>query len=143
MLLTKTYKKISDLEEEKVRRNKHLQLSISELHLLETVGKYSGTGGATITELANDLGFTLPAVTIAIGGLEKKGYVCKSRDAEDKRSVHVRLTERGKKVDRVHKYIHKKLVREVAKAFNDEEMRVLIRGLEKVNEFFAELNARQ
>lgn len=43
MLLTKTYKNISDLEEEKVRRNKHLQLSISELHLLETVGKYSGT----------------------------------------------------------------------------------------------------
>lgn len=38
MLLTKTYKNISDLEEEKVRRNKHLQLSISELHLLETVG---------------------------------------------------------------------------------------------------------
>ena len=68
MLLTKTYKNISDLEEEKVRRNKHLQLSISELHLMEAVGKYSGTGGATITELANDLGFTLPAVTIAIGG---------------------------------------------------------------------------
>ncbi|MFR1519478.1 MAG: MarR family winged helix-turn-helix transcriptional regulator [Eubacterium sp.] len=140
VLLTKTYKNIHDMEEEKVRRNKHLQLSISELHLLEAVGDYSDAGGATITELANDQGYTLPAITIAINGLERKGYVCKIRDEADKRSVRVRLTEQGRKINRVHQYIHKKLVREVAKEFNEEEMEVLIRGLVKVNDFFTGLN---
>lgn len=129
------------MEEEKIRKNKHLNLSLSELHLLETVGEYTQAAGATITELANDLGYTLSAITIAIRGLEKKGYVCKIRDAEDKRSVRVTLTERGRKIDRVHRYIHQKLVRQVANAFDGEEMEVLIRGLVKVNEFFAGYNA--
>ena len=90
-----------------------------------------------------DRGYTLSAITIAINGLEKKGYVCKIRDEADKRIVHVKLTGQGNKIDRVHKYIHKKLVREVAKEFNDEEMAVLIRGLVKVNDFFSGLNRRK
>lgn len=130
------------MEEEKVRRNKHLQLSISELHLMESVESREQEGGATITELANSMNYTLPAITVAINGLEKKGYAEKIRDLEDKRSVRVRLTERGRKIDRVHKYIHKKLVREVAKEFDAEEMEVLIRGLMKVNDFFARMNQK-
>ncbi len=142
-MLTRTYKNINDLEEEKIKKNKHLKLSISELHLMERVGDDSDAGGATITQLASDLGYTLSAITIAINGLEKKGYVCKIRDEADKRIVHVKLTGQGNKIDRVHKYIHKKLVREVAKEFNDEEMAVLIRGLVKVNDFFSGLNRRK
>ena len=53
------------------------------------------------------------------------------------------MTTTGISASTVHKYIHKKLVREVAKAFDEDEMKVLIRGLEKVNEFFADLNARK
>lgn len=142
-MLTKTYKNINDMEEAKVRKNKHLNLSISELHLMEAAGTYPEATGATITELANDLGYTLSAITIAINRLEKKGYVRKIRDTEDKRSVRVKLTEQGRKIDRVHKYIHKKLVREVAKEFNEEEMEVLIRGLVKVNDFFTNLNEQK
>lgn len=110
---------------------------------MEAAGTYPEATGATITELANDLGYTLSAITIAINRLEKKGYVRKIRDAEDKRSVRVKLTEQGRKIDRVHKYIHKKLVREVAKEFNEEEMEVLIRGLVKVNDFFTNLNEQK
>ena len=69
-MLTKTYKNINDMEEAKVRKNKHLNLSISELHLMEAAGTYPEATGATITELANDLGYTLSAITIAINRLE-------------------------------------------------------------------------
>lgn len=141
-LLTKTYKNINDMEEDKVKKNKHLNLSISELHLMEKAAAYDKEGGATITELANAMNYTLSAITIAINGLEKKGYVAKIKDQEDKRSVRVKLTEYGLKVDRVHKYIHKKLVRELADEFNEEEFLVLIRGLTKVNNFFENINKR-
>ncbi len=143
VLLTKTYRNIHEMEEQKVRKNSHLKLSLGELNLMEAVEEYEKNGGATITELANDLNYTLSAITIAINGLEKKGYVQKFRDQEDKRSVRVRLSAQGRKINRVHKYIHKKLVREIAKEFNEEEMAVLTRGLVKVNDFFAELNGRR
>lgn len=142
VLLTKTYKNITELEERKVRKNRHLGLSTSELHLMEKIGAYSEQG-ATVTELANELGYTPSAITIAIRGLVQKGYVCKARDNEDKRSVHVKLTEQGTKVDAVHQYIHRKLARDIAKDFTDEEMEVFIRGINKVNDFFAELIKEQ
>ena len=132
MLLTKTYKNISDLEEEKVRRNKHLQLSISELHLMEAVGKYSGTGGATITELANDLGFTLPAVTIAIGGLEKKGYVRRESVEYDARLKKVILTEQGieshEKIEAIIGCLNHRMIQGI----EDDDLQVFLRVADQI-----------
>lgn len=139
-LLTKTYQNISELEEKKVRRNSHLGLSTGELHLMERIESSKDSSGATVTELANSLGYTPSAITIALRGLEKKDYVRKIRDKEDKRSVRVRLTEQGAKINTVHQYIHRKLVRDIAKDFTEEEMDIFIRGVIKVNDFFAGLN---
>ena len=142
ILLSRTYKTINELEEKKVKKNSHLNLSISELHLMEAVSGYTGEGGATVTDLANEQNYTLSAATIAINGLIKKGYVSKLQDSEDKRSVRIVLTQQGEKINQVHKYIHKKLVRDLAKEFDEEEMEILIRGLTKVKSFFENMNNR-
>ena len=95
------------MEEWKVKKNTHLNLTISELHLLEVIGKY-GDEGASISDIANDLSFTLPTITVAINKLVKKGYVTKENRRKTKRMVYVTLTKMGKKVDNVHRYIHLK-----------------------------------
>lgn len=134
-LLIDTYDVIQQVEEWKVKKNSHLNVTISELHLMEAVGAY-GDGGASISDIANDLSFTLPTITVAINKLVKKAYVEKRRCVEDKRVVYVTLTKMGKKIDNVHRYIHLKITREIAKELEEDEKDVLLRGLGKVNAFF-------
>ncbi len=134
-LLVDTYGAIQQVEEWKVKKNKHLNLTISELHLMETVGKYGDEGG-TISDIANDLSYTLPSITVAINKLEKKGYVLKRKSSDDKRMVYVSLTKMGNKIDNVHRYIHMKIAKEIAKELEPEEQEILLKGLKKVNDFF-------
>lgn len=133
-LLVDTYGVLQEVEEWKVKKNGHLNLSISELHLMEIVGEYED--GATISDIAKDLSFTLPTITVAINKLEKKGYVTKTKSKEDKRMVYVSLTKMGKKIDNVHRYIHLKMAREIEKELEEDEKESLLRGLRKVNDFF-------
>ncbi len=135
-MLMKTYRTVQEVEETKVKRNAHLNLTISELHLMEYIGRY-GEGGATISALAGDLNYALPSVTVAVNKLEKKKYVVKQKSRADKRMVYVMLTPKGAKVNNVHQYIHKKMSREVAKEFNEQEREILLRGLQKLNDIFA------
>lgn len=139
-LLKSTYNTINDLEEKKVKKNKHLNLTIGELHLMEAVSGYIDEGGATITDLANDMNYTLSAATIAVNGLVKKGYISKAQNPEDKRSVRIILTEQGEKINQVHIYIHKRLMRDLSKELDDKELEILMRSLVKIKGFFENLN---
>jgi DNA-binding MarR family transcriptional regulator len=62
--------------------------------LIEAVGK-NGNAPKTISDIATELGITSSTVTVAINKLMKKGYVEKSKDASDGRSVNVFLSPLG------------------------------------------------
>lgn len=87
-------------------------------------------------EIANDLRITVGTLTTAINRLIKKGYVERKRIEEDRRVVVVYLTESGKKVFDEHTLFHKEMIDEVAKNFEDYELKVLTKALSKVSEFF-------
>jgi DNA-binding MarR family transcriptional regulator len=104
------------------------------MHTLEAVGK---NGSAkTIGDVAQILGVTMPSVTVAIRRLEKKGLVLKTRSDGDGRSVHVRLTPFGERVDRLHQAFHQKMIGGVIGCMNDAERLVLLEGAVKLNSFF-------
>ena len=65
-LLVDTFRSILKVEEQMVNNMGSLNLSISEVHLLESVEK-CGEAGGTVSELAKDLGITLSSVTVAVG----------------------------------------------------------------------------
>ena len=134
-LLSKTYATIQTVEEHKIKKNPHLNLTITELHLMEYIGKYPDEGRA-ISDIAAALHNTMPTITVAVNKLENKGYVHKIKHNEDKRVVLVKLSKAGEKVNSVHQYIHKRMSLEVAKEFSEEERKILLRGLEKLNEIF-------
>lgn len=133
-ILVDTFRSILKVEEDTLKSTR-IDLSISELHLLEAVGK-NRTQGRTISELAQDLDITLPSVTIAIKKLLKKGYVTKVKSDADARVVYVVLTKTGRKMDNAHRYFHRQMVRQVSGEFSDEEKKVLARGIAKLDEFF-------
>lgn len=70
-VLVETFRTILKVEEQMLRADGKLNLSISEIHLLEAVAK-AGDGGATISEIAAALDIKLSTVTIAVNKLEKK-----------------------------------------------------------------------
>ena len=104
-LIVDAYRSILKVEETILKRTDSIDLSINEMHMLEAVGKGKNKP-KTISEIAEDLGITLPSVTVAINKLVKKGYVEKLRGEEDARIVYVTLTKQGKKIDSVHRYFH-------------------------------------
>ena len=83
-VIVDTYRSILRVEENILKRSDQTDLSISEIHMLEAVGKGKDRR-RTISELAEVLNITLPSVTVAINKLMKKGYV--------ERSVAKRMAE--------------------------------------------------
>ena len=132
-LLVQLFNDILQLEKNAMNYTEIKDLSITEIHKIEAIGK---EGNRTMGEIANDLRITVGTLTTAINRLIKKGYVERKRIEEDRRVVVVYLTESGKKVFDEHTLFHKEMIDEVAKNFEDYELKVLTKALSKVSEFF-------
>lgn len=134
-MLVDTFKSILKVEESSLKNKGLKDLSISEMHLLEAVGK-SSEKGATVTEIAALLNIKPPSVTNAINKLEKKGYVQKNKCNNDGRVVYIILTRLGKKIDSVHRYFHQQMIRTIGKELSKTEKEIFLKGLKGINKFF-------
>lgn len=133
-ILVDTFKVILKIEEVSIKKIGE-DLSVSEVHILEAAGR-DGDKGQTISAIAENMGITLPSVTIAINKLAKKGYVKKVKSDLDGRSVFVVLTEEGKRMDAAHRYFHERMVRNLYSDLNEGERDVLYSAMVKLNLFF-------
>lgn len=133
-VIVDTYRSILRVEENILKRSDQTDLSISEIHMLEAVGKGKDRR-RTISELAEVLNITLPSVTVAINKLMKKGYVEKVRGEEDGRIVYVSLTRQGRRIDSAHRYFHESMVRSIIRDMTESEMQALYKGVMKLDTF--------
>lgn len=136
-VIVDTYRSILRVEENILKRSDQTDLSISEIHMLEAVGKGKDRR-RTISELAEVLNITLPSVTVAINKLMKKGYVEKVRGEEDGRIVYVSLTRQGRRIDAAHRYFHESMVRSIIRDMTESEMQALYKGVMKLDTFLKE-----
>lgn len=85
-------------------------------------------------EIAGRTITVVPGITGLIDRLEKLGFVVRERCQKDRRVIYVALTEKGQKtlaaLDRPLQELHKKLLGHMTK----EELKKLIRLLEKARE---------
>ncbi len=128
--------------EEKMLHHSVLDLSISELDMLESVGKF-GDDGCSISEIARDYDATLPTVTVAVKRLEAKGFVEKVRSSKDGRMVRVGLTRIGKKADAAHRYFHERMVRAFLKDIKPAEQAALLLALKNLGYFLQRMGEIQ
>lgn len=138
-LLVETYNSVNKVEEKTLKKTGENNLSITEFHILESIGK-NGDQGRTIGDIAQNFSVTMPTVTVAITKLEKKGYVLKSKSINDGRLVYITLTKQGKRMNTAHRYFHEIMVRELCDNLSDEEINILIKSLEKLKLFFEKDN---
>jgi DNA-binding MarR family transcriptional regulator len=122
--------------EEKViaDQSDHL-LSISELHVLREIGI---DGTRTMTQVAKGLKISVGALTTAMTKLEKKGYVTRTRDMDDKRIVNLRLTDVGREKFIIHDEFHRGMVNAAISTLTPEEKRVFLKALSKLDDWFVD-----
>lgn len=133
-MLTTTYRSICKVEEVMLRKLSNNRLSLSEMHVLECVGKRR-SDGMTVTEIAQELEITPPSVTATIKRLEKKGYITKDRSSVDARRVHVLLTREGSRAETAHRYFHRKMVYAITEELTMQEREAILSGLYKMNAY--------
>lgn len=136
-MLTTTYRSICKVEELMLRKLSSGELSLHEMHMLESIGKHKGED-VTITDLAQDLDITPPSVTAMVKRLEHKGFITKSRSGVDARRVCILLTEQGRRAEVAHRLFHRKMVRAITKDLTDTEREAIATGLKKMNAFMDE-----
>jgi DNA-binding MarR family transcriptional regulator len=132
-LLVHIFNDILQIEQNALQNGALKDLSVTEIHTIEAIGMYTPR---SMSEVAADLGITVGTLTTAVNRLISKGYLERKRIEEDRRVVQIQLTKKGKLAYRIHQKFHVDMVKETIEGLNKEEEYVLIKSLEKLNNFF-------
>lgn len=90
--------------EERTMDTKNIpDLTIGELHVIETVNMYNNK---PMTLIAKKMHVTVGSLTIGVNRLVQKGYLLRVRDEMDRRVILLSVTQQGKKVLKFHDKFH-------------------------------------
>lgn len=123
------------LIEEKNLREKGVKLSMTEVHILECIEKCESN---MMSAVAKKLMVTQGTLTVSTSKLEKKGYVERLKDEQDKRIVRLYLTDQAKEVLKVHQEFHDEMIEKCLNELELEKQPELMHSLENVMAFFKE-----
>lgn len=85
-----------------------------------------------LSEIAKALNLSKPSVTAIVDKLSGKGYLRKVQSDEDKRSSHVHLSAKGKKLVAMHNESHQRIADLFEKNMDGKDMKTLVSLLNKV-----------
>ena len=112
-------------------------LSLRELHLIEDVCRAVDEGRDNrATAIAAAQGVTAGTLTSAITQLEKRGYLERRRDENDRRAVRIFPTEKGRLSAAAHAKFHADMVDEALSHLSDQEAQILVTALQGLTGFF-------
>ncbi|HKL94997.1 MAG TPA: MarR family transcriptional regulator [Haploplasma sp.] len=131
-LLVEVFNHILSIEESKLKEA-GVELSMTEIHVLEAI---NNTNPPTMSNIATKLRVTVGTLTTSVSTLVKKNYVVRKRGVEDRRVVFIELTNSAVDVLKIHDEFHDEMIESVFKDLHIEEDEVLIKSLEKVNDYF-------
>ncbi|MBN2287236.1 MAG: winged helix-turn-helix transcriptional regulator [Tissierellales bacterium] len=134
-ILVKLFNDILRIEEKYLCRNQFEDLTMTEFHIIETIGSQTER---TMSETAKDLKITSGTLTIGIDNLVRKGYVSRHRSKEDKRIVAISLTDKGENAYHEHETFHRELVGRTLSDLEPDQEKVLIKALFNVDSYFKE-----
>jgi len=119
------------IEEEAREQYNFKELTLTQMHYLEMI---NALVNPNLTELATAMKLTKPTITVLVDKLIEKELVRKVQSDADRRNTHLHLTERGKLINQMHEYAHRRMAEEIEKKINVEEAVQLAMLLEKIME---------
>lgn len=132
-ILVRLVNEIWELEAKAIITDEFRDITNNDMHVIEAIGL---EGGRNMSSVAKRLNITVGSLTTAVNHLVKKQYVDRSRSEEDRRVVLVKLTEKGIAAFRHHAEYHRQMTEAVLEKLDEEDMPVLMKVLDALNEFF-------
>jgi len=133
-LLVHTFNTILKYEESTLKKYGAVPVTITEAHMIEAIGRHEN--GATVGEVAADIGVRMPTATVALKKLVEKGLVTKETCTVDRRRTFVSLTTLGRRMQHAHEFFHRSMIREVTAGFGEDERKLLLTVIDRLNSFF-------
>ena len=134
-VLVDTFNYILKYEEISLKKISGVPVTISEVHMIETIGKYDDDE-VTVSRIAFLLNISMPTATVAVKKLESKGFIKKVPCEKDGRRTIVCLTDIGRRIERMHRLFHERMVKNISRQFADTEKEVLLKAINTLNTFF-------
>ena len=139
-MLVILFNNVMDTEAKAIITEEFKDITNNDMHIIEAVGIEEPR---RMSEIAKRLGVTVGTLTTNMNSLEDKGYIVRERSKTDKRVVLVVLTPKGRKAFYHHKDFHKDMIKAIVKDLDEEEMKVMIKCLLNLGNFFKELENKQ
>ncbi|WP_066305699.1 MarR family winged helix-turn-helix transcriptional regulator [Bacillus sp. FJAT-29814] len=126
LTLMQTSKAIHERIKEEIAKN---NLSITDFSVLEVLYH---KGKQTIQQIGNSILISSGSMTYVIDKLEQKGLLLRNACLEDRRVIHITLTDAG--IELMNKLMpkHHELVDEIFSALTSEDAEALVQLLKKV-----------
>lgn len=138
--LSEIFNSILKLEAKAVNELGSDSLSISELHLIEKIGR---NNELRMSDLAKALDITLGTLTVSVDRLEKKGCISRRRIENDRRVVLIKLTPKGAAAYRLHEIFHTRMVEAIVEGLTPLEEKTLTKSLGNLASYFRSLEKQQ
>lgn len=104
-------------------------LSARQLEYIDAIDRL---GNPNLKEIAQALKLSKPSVTAIVDKLTSKGYIDKFQSDEDRRSFHVHLSAKGKKLVKLHDETHNRMADLFRKNLDSKDLKKLVSLLNKV-----------
>lgn len=121
------------LVEEKNLRDQGVNLSMTEVHILEAIKKSESN---MMSSIAKRLMVTQGTLTVSTSKLVKKGYVERVKDEKDKRIVRLMVTDRAEQVLKLHDQFHETMIDKLLNELEVDKEPQLIQSLQNLMRFF-------
>lgn len=131
--LVQLFNDVMNIEEKAVITEEFKDITNNDMHIIEAIGIEEPR---RMSDIAKRLGVTMGTLTTNMNSLEDKGYIVRERSSADKRVVLVVLTPKGKRAFYHHRGFHQNMIKSVVKGLDEDEMKVMIKCLMNLNEFF-------
>lgn len=103
----------------------------SEVHCIEYIEKNEDSN---VTQLAASLYMTTSAISKLTKKLVKKGFIESYKKEDNKKEVYFRLTEEGKRINKIHEKLHKEFQERdkiIFEQITDEQFNIMLSFIEK------------
>jgi len=131
-LLVEIFNHILPMEEKYMKRL-GVELTITEIHILESV---LISESKTMSAIAKKQRVTAGTLTVGVDKLVRKGYLVKVRNTVDKRVVTLELTKKAMDSLAIHEEFHNQLVNACVEGLELEKEKEIVIGLKKISDFF-------
>jgi len=129
---------ILDAEQKALASISNGKLSLKEVHVIDAVFMAKAVGNNTFSHIASVLNIVFGTLTTSYTRLERKGYLTKRQDKNDKRVFYIEPTQLGEFVNVKHAEFHQRMVEGIINQLPKAEVDSLISSLAVLDTFFKE-----